>query len=76
MQSYYLFDVQLNGPGAVRQASGYTVTIQGPPNAVYYFLASGDPGYVYLDPPNSPDPRFLDLALGAGFFVLSAACTK
>jgi hypothetical protein len=72
VQSYYLFDVRLNGPGAVRQTKNYTVTIQGPPNAVYYFFASGDPGYVYLDPPTSLDPRFLDLALGAGFFVLSA----
>src|SRR5262249_51807449 len=71
VQSYFLFDVRLNGPAAVRQRANYTATIDGPPNAVYYLFASGDPGYVYLDPPTSDDPRFLDLALGAGFTVLS-----
>jgi hypothetical protein len=72
VQSYFLFDIQVNGPGAARQGTTYTLSIQGPPLAVYYLLASGDPGYIYLDPPTSVDPRFLDLALGAGFMLLSA----
>lgn len=71
VQSHYLFDVHLNGPSAVRQKVTYGATIEGPPNAVYYLFASGDPGYVYLDPPTHDDPRFLDLALGSGFTVLS-----
>lgn len=72
VQSHFLFDVRLNGPAAVRQKLTYAATIEGPPNAVYYLFASGDPGYVYLDPPTSDDPRFLDLALGAGFTVITA----
>jgi DNA-binding beta-propeller fold protein YncE len=70
VRSYSLFDVQLNGPGAVRQTRTYTATIDGAPNANYWVFASGDPGYIYLDPPTSVDPRFFDLALGAGFRVI------
>ena len=70
VRSYPLFDVKLNGPGAVRQQRTYTASLEGAPNAVWYLFASGDPGYVYLDPPTSDDPRFFDLALGAGFRVL------
>jgi DNA-binding beta-propeller fold protein YncE len=70
VRSYTLFDVELNGPGAVRQTRTYTATIDGAPNANYWVFASGDPGYVYLDPPTSVDPRFFDLALGAGFRVI------
>ena len=54
----------------MRQQRTYTASLEGAPNAVWYLFASGDPGYVYLDPPTSDDPRFFDLALGAGFRVL------
>ena len=70
VRSYQLFDVQLNGPGAVRQQRTYTASLEGAPNAAWYLFASGDPGYVYIDPPTSVDPRFFDLALGAGFRVV------
>lgn len=70
VRSYALFDVQLYGPGAVRQKRTYTATLEGAPNAAWYLFASGDAGYVYLDPPTSDDPRFFDLALGAGFRVI------
>ena len=56
----------------MRQKRSYLALIEGEPGAVYYFFASADPGYVYLDPPTSKDPRFLDLALGAGFLVVGA----
>ena len=70
VRSYQLFDVQLNGPGAVRQQRTYTASLEGAPNAAWFLFASGDPGYIYLDPPTSVDPRLFDLALGAGFRVV------
>jgi hypothetical protein len=70
IESYELFDVHLRGPGAVRQKRTYVAQIEGEPFTYYYLFASAEPGYVYLDPPTSNDPRFLDLALGAGFQVL------
>ena len=70
VQSHFLFDVHLNGPSAVPQGATYRATIEGPPDAVYFFFASGQPGYLYLDPPTADEPRFLDLELGAGLTPL------
>jgi len=71
ISSYATFDVGFDVPTALRQGGDYTATIQGTPHAPWYLFMSLAPGYIYLDPPTAPDPRFLDLSLADAFRVLN-----
>jgi DNA-binding beta-propeller fold protein YncE len=68
--AYDLFDVHLDGPTALREERDYVFEIEGTPNALWWLFVSPLPGYLYLDNPICPDPRFFD-QWPPGFFALT-----
>lgn len=70
--SYGLFDLRMDSVTAARQGQTYTVTLDGTPRADWFLFISLEPGYLYLDPPSLPDPRFFDLSMSDGLVLLMA----
>jgi hypothetical protein len=54
------FDVTLEGSSAWAEGL-HPLTVTGKPGATYVVLVAYEPGYTFLDPPGTPEPRFLDL---------------
>jgi hypothetical protein len=67
---YELFDLRIDAPSAVRQGRAYTLELEGTPGSPWYCFMSLAPGYIYVDPPTQPDPRFFDLSLADGFVLI------
>src|SRR6185436_3336257 len=57
---------------AAHQGRSYTLTLDGSPSANWFIFISLAPGYLYLDPPTNPDPRFFDLSISDGLVLLVA----
>jgi len=72
VQLYGLFDLRMDSVAAARQGETFSVTLDGSPRADWFLFMSLEPGYLYLDPPSLPDPRFFDLSISNGPVLLMA----
>ncbi len=56
-----LFETTLMGAGQVHLHEVYPLVVSGEPGQFVYVFASIAPGYFFIDPADSVEPRFLDL---------------
>ncbi len=70
LSAYPLFDVRIDMPTVLRIGQCGALTLDGTPLAPWFMFANSMPGYLYVDAPQSEDPRFFDLACDTGFVLL------
>ncbi len=69
VRSIVLFDAQLDGAPIVTAGTDYALTIEGEPLEGFVLYAGASAGVSFLDPPGTPDPRFLDLDLSSAVLL-------